>query len=749
MKLSHGKEILLRARWRALRGVFPGAKLDYHRQQMRCFHFLRGFLRGAPLAMLVAAGVAAAQPQPYGLDSRADSPPYLTMPTSETNVPTLLSQTGVFDFAGSTFTPKPALVPYGLNSPFWSDGAVKTRWIALPFNNAVQDNPTIGFTPSEWTFPDGTVFVKHFELVINEKTGLTRRLETRVLVRKAGGYVYGRSYRWKPDGTDADVVADDTNSTETIMITQADGVTTRTQVWTYPKPDQCTQCHTTATGGVLGLKTRQQNGDLLYPTGIPDNQLRTLGNLGMFGSGFNETAIPTYQKLVSVSDMSATLINRVRSYLDSNCSQCHRPGGPGGEYDARYDTPIASQMIFGDGAHGFSKLVRFNPGASGIIQRDSKTSGQGGMPPLDKNVVDTFWIDTVTAFVNYSYDVTAVAASTLVPTQVRVTFDRYVDPVSATTIANYAIDNGILVQGATLLGDGKTVSLTTTAAMAGGTLYTLLVNNVKEQQPPKNPVFPDTLRTFQLNDDEDGDGIPNGVETVEGRNPIAKDNDVFSPGAAAARLFVMQQYRDFLAREGDAAGIQGWVDYIQAGTYSRLQVIDAFLSSNEFSGFVAPVVRLYFATYLRVPDYAGLTFNAGLVRNGTVTLTQLADFFTQSPEFLATYGSLNNTQFVTLLYNNVLGRAPDQAGLDGWVGLLQGGYTRGQVLLGFSDSTEYQASIGNEVFVTMMYTGMLRRTPEPAGFSGWVNGMDMGTYARTQVINGFFLSTEYYHRFLP
>jgi len=246
-------------------------------------------------------------------------------------------------------------------------------------------------------------------------------------------------------------------------------------------------------------------------------------------------------------------------------------------------------------------------------------------------------------------------------------------------------------------------------------------------------------------EDQDGDGIPNGVEAAEGRDPFAKDNDVF----ANARLFAMQMYRDFLNREGDAAGIQGWTDLVTAGTYTRSQVIDAFLQSPEFSGFVAPVVRLYFATFLRVPDYDGLVFNAGLVRNGTLTPLQLAEFFTVSPEFQATYGALDDAQFVTLLYANVLGRAPDPAGLAGWVAVLDGGASRGQVLLGFSESPEYQASLANEVLVTMMYAGMLRRTPEPAGFSAWVAGLDDGTYTREQVINGFFLSTEYHDRFLP
>ncbi len=248
--------------------------------------------------------------------------------------------------------------------------------------------------------------------------------------------------------------------------------------------------------------------------------------------------------------------------------------------------------------------------------------------------------------------------------------------------------------------------------------------------------------------DSDGDSVPNGVELNEAINPTVKDNDVFAATAKGARLFAMQQYRDFLSREGEAAGIQAWTGLMTGGT-TRDAVINAFFNSPEFNGFVAPVVRLYYATFLRVPDYAGLTFNAGLVRNGTVTLLQLADFFTVSPEFAATYGALDNTAFVTLLYNNVLGRAPDPAGLSGWVGLLEGGMSRGQVLLGFSDSVEYQAAKFNEVYVTMMYVGMLRRSPEPGGYAGWLTYLQQPGNTPLAMINGFYLSTEYRNRFLP
>jgi hypothetical protein len=304
----------------------------------------------------------------------------------------------------------------------------------------------------------------------------------------------------------------------------------------------------------------------------------------------------------------------------------------------------------------------------------------------------------------------------------------------------FSVSSGSLPSGVNLATDG-TLSGTPVVGTEGTHFVTILAANGR--MPNATQAF--TLTVVAAAGDADGDGIPNGVEITEGRDPGTKDNDVF----ANARLFAMQMYRDFLNREGDPAGITGWTDLVTTGTYTRNQVIDAFLSSDEFAGFVAPVVRLYFATFLRVPDYGGLVFNAGLVRNATLTPVQLADFFANSPEFLATYGPLDNAAFVTLLYNNILGRAPDPAGLSGWVGLLAGGMSRGQVLYGFAESTEYRGAMANEVFVTMMYAGMLRRTPEPGGFNGWVGFLDAGTYTREQVIGGFFLSTEYRARFLP
>lgn len=116
-------------------------------------------------------------------------------------LPALLSQTGVFsDLAGQI--PSEQLIPYGLIQPFWSDGAAKRRWAAIP------SGTNVGFAPTgEWTWPTGTVMVKHFDLPISDlNPALTRPLETRLLVKMDGGGAYGATYRWRADRSDAELV---------------------------------------------------------------------------------------------------------------------------------------------------------------------------------------------------------------------------------------------------------------------------------------------------------------------------------------------------------------------------------------------------------------------------------------------------------------------------------------------------------------------------------------------------------------
>ena len=116
------------------------------------------------------------------------------------------------------------------------------------------------------------------------------------------------------------------------------------------------------------------------------------------------------------------------------------------------------------------------------------------------------------------------------------------------------------------------------------------------------------------------------------------------------------------------------------------------LSGGVEGDWIGEVYRLYGATLDREPDGPGLDSWVSLLRNGA-GLEQVAGGFTGSQEFQDKYGSLDDTGFVTLLYNNVLHRAPDPGGLANWVNSLGTGATRTSVVVGFSESAEYK---GNE-----------------------------------------------------
>jgi len=318
-------------------------------------------------------------------------------PPASRPMPALLSETGVFqDLA--TLTPSPKLVPYTVNSPLWSDAALKQRWMALPTGTQIQFSPT-----GEWSFPNGSVFVKHFTLQTNENNpSLLRRLETRLLVRDTNGAAYGVTYKWRPDNSDADLL---TNSvSENILITTTTG--TRTQQWYYPSRSDCLRCHTPAASFVLGVKTRQLTGNFAYPsTGVTDVQLRAWNHVGLFDVSLNEAAIPDYDKLVSISDTSADLEMRVRSYLDANCSQCHRPGGVRAVWDARYNTPLASQGIINGTVVDSLGITRAKVVAPQDLSRSImylrlNSLDTHKMPPLARNMIDTNAVTTLATWIN-------------------------------------------------------------------------------------------------------------------------------------------------------------------------------------------------------------------------------------------------------------------------------------------------------------------------------------------------------------
>jgi uncharacterized repeat protein (TIGR03806 family) len=306
--------------------------------------------------------------------SRRAPAAYLQMPDrSDGPLPPLLSQTGAFKDTRQ-LVPSDGLIPYELNVSFWSDGAHKLRWMALPEGK-------IGFAPrGEWSFPAGTVFVKEFELATNESEPLQRRrLETRLLVRAANGSVYGATYKWRPDNSDADLLA--TNLTENVLIRTATG--TRTQSWYYPSREDCRTCHTDRAGDVLGVKTRQFNREIISDW----------NRLGLFDPPPSDAVLASCEFLARADDTSRSLEERARSYLDVNCANCHRPGGTVGYFDARFDTPLEKQgLIDGpvliDEGIDHARMIAPNDRWRSILYMRANTLEGFKMPPLARQTVD-------------------------------------------------------------------------------------------------------------------------------------------------------------------------------------------------------------------------------------------------------------------------------------------------------------------------------------------------------------------------
>lgn len=336
----------------------------------------------------------------YGTDSDGGVIYKLTQSSSVPEPPALLSETGVFtDMAN--LTPAPGLVPYQTNAPLWSDRALKKRWIALP-NDGTHDSPEEQIAFSEtgnWQFPEGTVFVKHFELPVDyNNPSVTKRLETRFFVISQDG-AYGVTYKWRDDGSDADLLV--SGDAKEFAIQNGPEPT---QTWDYPSRTECMTCHNANADFVLGVHTWQLNGDLTYPSGITDNQLNTWNHLGMFDNAINPLNIPSFLQTKHINDNSASLETRVRSYLDSNCAHCHQPGGVEGAFDARFSTPLPDQNIV-----NFYGISRNTPDDHFIVKsQDTNKSelwlrdgavGLNAMPPLAKRLVDEQYMDVLTDWI--------------------------------------------------------------------------------------------------------------------------------------------------------------------------------------------------------------------------------------------------------------------------------------------------------------------------------------------------------------
>ena len=521
-----------------------------------------------------------------------------TTPVGNLGIPTLLSQTGAFSNLAA-LTPSPGFIPYDMIEPFWSDGAAKSRWMAIP-NNGSYDTADEQITFSNddaWDFPRGSVLIKHFEVG-------GQRLETRFEVKGDDDVYYYLAYKWNAAETDATLFSDAIDEDVTV-----NGVT---QSWHYPSRNECVSCHFPQNGSVLGPKTRNLNSAILFPSsGVIMNQLVNFSELGLITETITDVNVSSYPAVSAKDDLNASLEDRARSYIDVNCSSCHNPTVENiAMFDARYTTPIENQnIIYGDVVYdeGLSDPKVIIPqDVSNSMAHFRMNSTQTGieMPPIAKDVVDTAgvqliedWINSLTPTTS-SPPVALFSASTVNgPAPLSVSFDASAsfdadnDPLSYSwDFGDGMTGSGVTINHVFTSSAEITVTLTVNDGLQSDqTTTTIAVNN---SNPGGNAVtFSDGT---SLLGQDNFSGLPMGVIDMngDGKDDIVQFNNAkelrIQYQNGTGQLFTSFNHGNVSNQNQWGTAIadfdhNGYNDVMAGGAYDNLKIIKNNDGINSYS----------------------------------------------------------------------------------------------------------------------------------------------------------------------
>ncbi|ODM46319.1 hypothetical protein A9320_06640 [Ruegeria sp. PBVC088] len=192
---------------------------------------------------------------------------------------------------------------------------------------------------------------------------------------------------------------------------------------------------------------------------------------------------------------------------------------------------------------------------------------------------------------------------------------------------------------------------------------------------------------------------------------------------------------------GDGSDIllgQGGQDTLIGGAGDDLLIAEGRgLYGTEMS---EQVFRIYNAVFGREPDVNGHQYWVTQLASSAMSHAEVSGHFMSSPEFQRTYGTTTDAEFVTLLYQNVLSRAPDAAGMAAWLDYLDGGMSRQMVVRHFAESPENRAGTqdaqaafdgrwdasnwSDDLF--RLYQAMLNTDPDAATFQDWMQALTGG-----------------------
>lgn len=253
---------------------------------------------------------------------------------------------------------------------------------------------------------------------------------------------------------------------------------------------------------------------------------------------------------------------------------------------------------------------------------------------------------------------------------------------------------------------------------------------------------------------------------AEQDQPDAKDDtihaDGFAPayyGTEARQLYRL--YEATLGREPDKGGLQSWTQALGEGDASLNDVAGAFVNSAEFSAAYGPlddedfVSLLYWNVLGRAPDAGGLAswldqLDDGASRQSVVLgLSESAEFIAATNAEAQSYVEAQTQSLwaddVFRMYQATLDRAPDIGGFLTWTDNLASGWDYQQVVAAFVNGLEFQATYGaldNDEFVNLLYQNVLNRDADAGGLASWTTALEGGT-SRAAVVQGFAQSAEF------
>lgn len=211
---------------------------------------------------------------------------------------------------------------------------------------------------------------------------------------------------------------------------------------------------------------------------------------------------------------------------------------------------------------------------------------------------------------------------------------------------------------------------------------------------------------------------------------------------------IAQQYLDFAGRAPTTAEVLEWKLRLTKGEAPPEEVVDALAHDAPWATKRAPLIRLYWAFFLRAPDTNGMNYWAKQLTNGK-KLAAVAKQFSQSSEFQNKYGAKTNEQFVTLIYQNIFERDPDPGGLAYWTAKLDAKTkTRGDVMANFSESGEGKRFLQPQVDTVLIHLGMLLTMPSKTDLAAAITSMRAGSPPE-ELVRTIFDGAAYTARITP